>query len=91
MRKTCRRLVPHYLTNDQKLARLEVSHDFVGMTDLTSNFLNCIVTEGYDPRTHKKIDGFFVHDNARSYTASIVNQFLAILGVVQIEHPPYAH
>ncbi|GFT63220.1 uncharacterized protein TNCV_4747161 [Trichonephila clavipes] len=43
--KTCCRLVPHHLNDDQKQKRLEASQDFVETADATSNFLNCIVTE----------------------------------------------
>ncbi|GFX72471.1 transposase [Trichonephila clavipes] len=42
------------------------------------------------PQYAQQDSRIFVHDNAHSYTANIVKQFLAKKGMVQIKHPPYS-
>ena len=44
MRKVCSRFVPHKLTDDQKLLRIQHSRDIIKETTINKNFLYNIVT-----------------------------------------------
>lgn len=59
-RKVCARFVPHKLTDDQKLLRIQHSKDIIKMTKKDKNFLYNIVTGDetwcfqYDPETKRQ-------------------------------------